>query len=853
MRDVQEDLGTYNGTGGAKLAGLWKDTLDVVGSKGYFKYSGDNSRYDPKVEMLHAAFRNGYWDLGQQLFARLQRSNPENARYHFAWIALCQIQADKLPKDDKMASSLKMLASRSLKAVVDNSLAKKSTPKVLSSPSDLRLLCQVYKKQGMLAELVHVLDHPDIGITSDVGKNDVQFVQEKLDALTTLGRWKEIKDYCFDGLEKLYKHYKAASKITQEVPNELGWAVAWHPWKQALDAIKNIDGLSADDILKLAQQYLELDPHHRNAGNAILKHHLLYRKDALLASCQTFFEAHSTRVSCFDDLRQVVEGLSMEEKTTFCEFLVENATRKENGEDEKTQMRKVVTKVNAMKLRYLLHFSDMAAREDAEIGTFIAQCLEVYQSMMDLEDRPSDDACMLAITALMKFGSIKSNIYNLQAACLAHLLRDNSQYNFQATLLELLNSRILGLGSMTIAAFRDLRTQEVQLDTLGHLLYTRISTLHPWPVSTREVKALDDRFKDPKASIVHSLQYARRASDATLTLLSKKLEDVYFDKFDEFLNFNERIAKSFSSQQSRLELQHMRRLTDQGVTTNQIFSSYSFESSDNRDFSALMNFEPASASRSFRDIATGGHMPGNFWAARRQLNESVAAVLTSKLTVLTTGQIDTINSIFKYLRENDEMALHELTPTERSTSVPWDHLADLTFWLVRGPGTQEQPLDIKATASMLLDFLNSAKLAIDAEDMEIGADDRLEFTHASEFESWYLHLELAKTCSLFVTTAMAFSKQKGHHTASKGIPVDILNKIKTGAKALGDAVQKQAKTLQTDLKKDGKEKVLAVVKAGGLGSVIDQLIGESQVRMYVGEMVDSAVEGLEGVLKVKVA
>jgi hypothetical protein len=59
------------------------------------------------------------------LFARLQKEFPQNPRYHFAWIAMSQIQADAMDPDDKMAQSLRLLALRSLKAAVDNALNDK--------------------------------------------------------------------------------------------------------------------------------------------------------------------------------------------------------------------------------------------------------------------------------------------------------------------------------------------------------------------------------------------------------------------------------------------------------------------------------------------------------------------------------------------------------------------------------------------------------------------------------------------------------------------------------------------------------------------------------------------------------
>jgi N-terminal acetyltransferase B complex non-catalytic subunit len=283
----------------------------------------------------------------------------------------------------------------------------------------------------------------------------------------------------------------------------------------------------------------------------------------------------------------------------------------EAGTDEKTLLKRLVSKINALKLRYLLQYSQAQEGSDAEIVAFIAECLNVYSLMAEKEDGPSDDACILAVSVLIKLGSTTSSIYNLQAACLAQLLRDNSQYNFNATLLQLLNARILGLGSIAIAAFHDLNLREVQYDTLGHLLYTRIITLHPFAVSLKDVRALEDRYKNPKSSIIFATQFPRRATDATLDTLTKDLENVFFDKLHEFITFNERVSRSYSSMQSRLELQRMKRLTDDDSISmsSYIPKSYVFKSHDNRDFGVLVDFETAKASANFRTIATGGYKP----------------------------------------------------------------------------------------------------------------------------------------------------------------------------------------------------------------------------------------------------
>jgi hypothetical protein len=220
-----------------------------------------------------------------------------------------------------MGQSLKMLANRSLKAVVENTTAKKSTTRKLVSSADLRLLCQIYSRQGLIQELLEILDSPDIGINSDVSKKDVEFILIKMNALSELRRWNELRQYCLSGLEQLCQHYEAAGRTTFDVPNELAWAVSWQPWRTALNAtIEDPSSGPSEDMLHLIERYLALDPQHRNAGNALLLYRYLFDKSQLLNTCIAFFKAHETRVSCFDDLRQVVEGLDIQQRVSYKVF-----------------------------------------------------------------------------------------------------------------------------------------------------------------------------------------------------------------------------------------------------------------------------------------------------------------------------------------------------------------------------------------------------------------------------------------------------------------------------------------------------------------------------------------------------
>jgi len=141
-------------------------------------------------------------------------------------------------------------------------------------------------------------------------------------------------------------------------------------------------------------------------------------------------------------------------------------------------------------------------------------------------------------------------------------------------------------------------------------------------------------------------------------------------------------------------------------------------------------------------------------------------------------------------------------------------------------------------------------LALQIKKLEID-EGGLVFTHWTQLETWFLHLEFVKACHKLVETTITMSKQKGHHSAGK-VPAEILQQIKKEGNAVGETVQKQAKVIRDSLVKDGRVKVMKAVKKGELGAVIDKLFGGEGLRRWIEEMVESAVEALDGVLKVKV-
>jgi N-terminal acetyltransferase B complex non-catalytic subunit len=272
----------------------------------------------------------------------------------------------------------------------------------------------------------------------------------------------------------------------------------------------------------------------------------------------------------------------------------------------------IVSEVNSLKIDYLLCGSKPLLPNITQLEKFICNCLNLYKLSANESDDSGDEACILAVMALIKLENLDENPSRtrlIQAACLLENLRDDSPDNYKATLLSLCISQTLGLGSMALSAFVDMSLREIQYDTLGHLMYTRIAIAHPFAVNLRVMRSLDDRHKDPFEGLQFALKWKSKAVNAFLNFMSKDLENVHFDKILEFSEFKGRLEKSLTRGLLHIEKRRIARLSDMTSALEEPILHYGDASQDNRDFHSIPNFEYDGRQR-FDELVLTGVKPG---------------------------------------------------------------------------------------------------------------------------------------------------------------------------------------------------------------------------------------------------
>jgi N-terminal acetyltransferase B complex non-catalytic subunit len=166
------------------------------------------------------------------------------------------MQADKMHNDEKTSQNLRMLAYRSLKAAVDNTINKKDVPRKISSAKELRLVTQIYHQQNYNDELLSILNSPEIGIDSDVGKNDVEFIRAKVEILLKQDKWDDLTALCFSNLEKLCSHREEHPSALEATPGNIAWADDWYIWRALVNASTHIS--KSEFVLSVSRA----SPHH---------------------------------------------------------------------------------------------------------------------------------------------------------------------------------------------------------------------------------------------------------------------------------------------------------------------------------------------------------------------------------------------------------------------------------------------------------------------------------------------------------------------------------------------------------------------------------------------------------------
>ncbi|KAL8674694.1 MAG: hypothetical protein Q9168_000926 [Polycauliona sp. 1 TL-2023] len=422
-----------------------------------------------------------------------------------------------------------------------------SNGRVIRTLDDIVFLLDIYESQGKYEEAISILESDRTGITSSIGKRSWKLVTSKIRLLGSAQRWLDQFKFCSELLEdaspvndkpsiqgcgKLGNdgyvwNALIDSALALEFPTcILGKAVPDTEASETaiIEAIdQNLYKTTRLAIASLLDGY-KMDRNAMCAGMFwASKIENDVRGGNLATKAFEYFEAYGHKTFCFNDLQPYLGAMQPPVVQSFLQkigvWLEERGYGLFQDQDkvgffyaltydkillthqQLFDAKLVMSKTNSLKFEYLLiHSRDKKAdevTEGADIENFIIECIQCYdfglknsgnnveKPRASAERFPGDDAGLLAAAAIVKFSRGSQDNKMLQAMMLLDELstRSPAMYEVFGTLI-LLYVRI-GAGSLAARTYHGLSIKNIQLPTLSWLLWTRLSTIHPHGVISK--------------------------------------------------------------------------------------------------------------------------------------------------------------------------------------------------------------------------------------------------------------------------------------------------------------------------------------------------------------------------------
>lgn len=258
-----------------------------------------------------------------------------------------------------------------------------------------------------------------------------------------------------------------------------------------------------------------------------------------LAAIVQYLQKYGSTSVAYEDVRPFVEKLNPEERFNLLETLLRNTMDTPYKADEQhlmpgrvtlspqnqdfTSTENITRLVNAYKLIYLLSssipeherrslltskhiciicskscitycntcLSQLAQSTMQSYGRAIKDEGNIVASLLPTDRHPADDLCILSAMCLVKLSASTNDFSNtlgssgtgnwLRATMLLEHAWSHSKSNFQISLLLVKLYSYIGCGSLAMRAYQRLNIKQIQHNTLAHVMFDQISTLHPHP------------------------------------------------------------------------------------------------------------------------------------------------------------------------------------------------------------------------------------------------------------------------------------------------------------------------------------------------------------------------------------
>ena len=340
-----------------------------------------------------------------------------------------------------------------------------------------------------------------------------------------------------------------------------------------------------------------------NSRNAHLASMKLYCSEAaaepvdsegLLQAVIEYFERYSTKYSAFQDIRPHLPHLKPQhqlELTQIASQLSKEYWDVESQSDVSVplspdfdvltprKVHKVIVEINVLKLEYHLLVSPDYTRRPKLLPTFITNCLLLYSQSLKFGDnsppverRTGDDAALMAAMGLIHL--LKKDDESgdpsdkkkwpqtlLRSIAILEYLLSNSPHNYDALLILVRLYMYMGAGSLAMERYSRLSVKNLQYTYMSWVLFSNISTIHPYPAQVSSADGKIQTTFDPLEEIKQMLHWFQGAEIKVKQNTVKMQENGQWEMSMDALSTTDVLSRNFAKHQLFAEAKRINRLT----------------------------------------------------------------------------------------------------------------------------------------------------------------------------------------------------------------------------------------------------------------------------------------------------
>ena len=454
--------------------------------------------------------------------------------------------------------------------------------------------------------------------------------------------------------------------------------------------------------------------------------------------------------------------------------------------------------------------------------------------------------------ALVKISSVvhkedegASRTYRVQAACLLEYLCETGEFDYGVLLVLLRVYLLLGLGSLSMTVYHKLNQKEIQNDTGKYSLLTRISTIHPFPSTDKITAQLPESIQDPLLGLKDIQSWYSWAAKQQTDFETRNLEEVPFFALNEFTSLRDHLDKSYTKVMFQIEQRRIARLRSQTVHLGPPLYHFRKATYDNRDFQTLPDLEHSSRPSS-EAITSTGPKPCLVWFSLWTFVDASQTSLFSKAP-LDKSQVEMMQDantyFFEHLHASDFAG--DLTRIEFNMAVAWQNFYNAVNSILNVKNIPTSQKECESNFKELLQVATTIQRSSNAMRETLPAQDLPTW---EQLHDWFSQLELLKACNGLSDHTLQLLKQK-NSGVNKRVRIETVKGLKVAVGKAADDIQDIAREWMVQLQNTGRKRILQMAKQA---SILEGLLGQEKLDEYARRMRDSAIDGLDGVKKVKV-